>query len=282
MRSCLASAKREDLIRHNPTVGAALPSRDEQHRIELDEDDLDDDGEQHVKALSTEQLATLLALAPPRHDLLWRLLAGTGLRIGEALALRWGDLAIEVEQLGDAVVPREPLAVKVRRSLRHGRFKTPKSKYGRRAVPIDVELAERLRDAHKSTEYSGERHLVFCTSDGKWLDYSNLLRAFKPAAAEVGAPWAAFHALRHTYATRLFAAGRNVKQVQRLLGHHSPAFTLARYVHLLDDDLGEALPLPAVTAAKCQQECQPHPHARTGSDPHSVTADVMQSRTVAH
>jgi hypothetical protein len=36
----------------------------------------------------------------------------------------------------------------------------------------------------------------------------------------------------------MFAAGRNARQVQHWLGHHSAAFTLATYVHLLDGDLG--------------------------------------------
>ena len=47
-----------------------------------------------------------------------------------------------------------------------------------------------------------------------------------------------FHTFRHTVASRLFAEGRNVVQVQRWLGHHSPSFTLDTYVHLLDDELG--------------------------------------------
>jgi integrase len=51
--------------------------------------------------------------------------------------------------------------------------------------------------------------------------------------------WAGFHTFRHTVASRLFAAGRNVVQVQRWLGHHSASFTLDTYVHLLDGDLGE-------------------------------------------
>jgi hypothetical protein len=37
-----------------------------------------------------------------------------------------------------------------------------------------------------------------------------------------------------------FRAGWNAKQVQLVLGHHSPAFTLATYVHLIDDDLPSA------------------------------------------
>jgi integrase len=54
-------------------------------------------------------------------------------------------------------------------------------------------------------------------------------------------PWVGFHTFRHTCATLLFAEGRNAVQVQHWLGHHSPAFTLARYVHLLDGDLGAPL-----------------------------------------
>jgi integrase len=44
-------------------------------------------------------------------------------------------------------------------------------------------------------------------------------------------------------ATLLFAEGRNAVQVQRWLGHHSAAFTLATYVHLLDGNLGKPLSL---------------------------------------
>ena len=43
----------------------------------------------------------------------------------------------------------------------------------------------------------------------------------------------------------LFAEGRNAVQEQRWLGHHSQAFTLARYVHLLDGDMGAPLELGA-------------------------------------
>jgi integrase len=44
----------------------------------------------------------------------------------------------------------------------------------------------------------------------------------------------------------LFERGANAVQVQRWLGHHSPAFTLDTYVHLLNDDLGDPLSLPVV------------------------------------
>jgi integrase len=71
------------------------------------------------------------------------------------------------------------------------------------------------------------------------------MREFKPAAQEADVPWAGFHTLRHTCASRLFAAGRNAVKVQRWLGHSDPGFTLRTYVHLLDGGLGEPLPLPS-------------------------------------
>ena len=70
------------------------------------------------------------------------------------------------------------------------------------------------------------------------LDTSNIRnRVMRPAAKEAGVPWATPHTLRHTFASRCFRHGCNVKQVQALLGHHSPAFTLETYVHLLPEDL---------------------------------------------
>lgn len=287
VRSCLGAAKREDMIRFNPCAGAALPSRDEQHRIQQGEDDFED---QDVKALSTEQLATLLQRTAPSRQLLIRLLAATGLRWGEVAALRFGDLVID---------GTEPPAVRVRRSLRHGRFKPPKSKYGRRQVPIDFDLVRELRAARKvrqdelkrrdptaaalaaadeddlGTELLA-RELVFATRTGQPLDYSNTRRrVLLPAARSAGVPWIGFHTLRHTCATRLFADGRNIKQIQRWLGHHSPAFTLSVYVHLLDEDLGAPLPLPSVSAEVPAQATE-----TTRNQPHAILADPPQIRAV--
>src|ERR687894_320377 len=68
-------------------------------------------------------------------------------------------------------------------------------------------------------------------------------RALKTAAAEAGVPWAGFHTFRHTAASMLIAEGRNIVQVSRFLGHHSPSFTLDVYAHLMDDGVGAPLDL---------------------------------------
>ena len=83
--------------------------------------------------------------------------------------------------------------------------------------------------------------LLFSTPTGERLRRENVYRRVLAPAAEVaGVEWAAFHTFRHTCASLLFAASRNIKQVQAWLGHHSAAFTLATYVHLMDDGAGDA------------------------------------------
>jgi integrase len=130
--------------------------------------------------------------------------------------------------------------VLVRRSYNAGVFSPPKSRYGRREIPIAPGVARALWQLRKAAERAGDDELVFATRTGGPLDRRNLYsRILKPAARAAGVPWAGFHTLRHTRATALFRAGWNAKQVQRFLGHHSAAFTLDTYAHLLPDDLPE-------------------------------------------
>lgn len=239
VRSCLATAMHEGLIRHNPTAGAALPARDAQRAAE---DGVDDEPDR--RALGRAQLASVLQIAPARYRPLIRLLASTGLRISEALALRWQDLELDGSQ------PH----VKVRRAYVKGRYNPPKTRYGRRDVPIHHELVVDLRGERKRASWTADEDLVFCDANGRPLHDRNLsARMLKPVVQEAGAPWAGWHTFRHTCASLLFAHGRNAVQVQRWLGHHSPGFTLATYVHLLDEDLGQPLDLTAATRAGCQQ-----------------------------
>jgi integrase len=225
LRACMASAVREGLITHNPTHGAALP-----HRPRLEDDDHED-----VRALTSQHLEVFLAVVHPEYRTFFAFLAATGLRISEAAALEWRHLTL------DGARP----VVKVRRALVRGRLGLPKSRHGRRDVPLPPELVRMLRAHRASSEWPRAEDLVFASRAGTAIRAENVRRRYlKPAAEEAGAPWAGFHTFRHTCASRLFAAGRNAVQVQKWLGHHSAAFTLSTYVHLLDDDLGEPLELP--------------------------------------
>ncbi len=239
----LATAVEEGYAPHNPARDVKLPSgRDRLRRFDADDqDDGDDPAPGKARALTGDQLAAFLLVAPDRWRLLFELLAGTGLRISEAIALRWGDLRL------DGSRP----AVRVRRAYVRGSYGPPKSKHGRRDVPLAFELVRGLRERRAASEWHGDRDLVFPSMAGTPMLAENLhRRVLKPAAEEAGVPWAAFHAFRHGCASVLIADGRNIVQVSRWLGHHSPSFTLDVYAHLMDDGVGGPLELGADSASR--------------------------------
>jgi integrase len=226
LRACLATAVREGLIRSNPARDVDLP-----HRPTAEESE-----EEEIRAMSHDELAELLTRLPERWQLFFTFLAATGLRISEAVALQWRHLKL------DGSKPH----VKVRRSFVKGRMGPPKSRYGKREIPLDPELVLALCARREETK-PGDSDLVWPASNGALLSQGNLRRrVLQPAREEAHLEWVGFHAFRHTCASMLFAEGRNVVQVQRWLGHHSAAFTLATYVHLLDGDIGQPLKLSRV------------------------------------
>ena len=141
VRALLATAVEEGLIRSNPAAGPApraAPSRD------------GDEAEERVKALSEEELVTLLAAIAARAPewlLFFEFLAWSGLRIGEAVELRWKTST-------------SASAVQVRRRFDGGRVGPPKSRYGRRTLRLTPELARALWRLRGETK-AGDEELVF-------------------------------------------------------------------------------------------------------------------------
>ncbi len=221
LRAALATARREGLIRHNPVSEVALP-----HRAQIEND------EDRPRPFPNGAMELVVNLVHPQHRVMFELLAATGVRRSELLALEGRHLALDGEH------PYIKVRQRLRRRRGAGLLLGPlKSRYASRDLPIPVDLADKLRALS-----TPEDKPVFASSVGTLLDPDNLAeRILAPACAEAGVEWAGFHTFRHTAASRLFAAGRNPVQVQRWLGHHSASFTLDTYVHLLEADLGEPL-----------------------------------------
>jgi integrase len=152
---------------------------------------------------------------PAERRLFFEFLAHTGLRISEATGLRWENL-----DLGEQ--PR----IRVREQHYKGERRPLKSGSARRDVPLSAGMRPRLL-AHRRDSYRGDSAPVFASVSGRELYQANVSRdALKPAAETVGLGWVSFHTFRHTCASLLFEAGRNVKQVADWLGHADPSFTL--------------------------------------------------------
>lgn len=187
-----------------------------------------------VAILTAEQMVDVLAKLEGHalHPIVAVALA-TGMRRGELLALRWGDVDLDGATL------------RVERSLEETmaglRLKTPKTRHGRRMVSLPPSAVDVLRE-HRRQQLELRlalglgRHdsdaLVFSRPDGSPLSPDNLSRDWRRLTASRGLPRVMFHALRHSHASALIASGVDVLTVSRRLGHGSPVVTLTVYGHL--------------------------------------------------
>ena len=130
VRALFATALEEGLIRVNPCAGIRLPRPAD--------GEVEQDAEERVKALTEVELKAFLTKAVPAHRLLLTVLAGTGLRLGEATALQWKHV-----DLGNATSARSS-------SPYEGVYAPPKSRYGRRDVPLSPGLAQALWEHRKA------------------------------------------------------------------------------------------------------------------------------------
>jgi integrase len=197
----------------NPVAGVELPSvRGRRERI-----------------ASPAEAAALVEALPEDDRAVWATAFYAGLRLGELWALRDEDVdlddgVIRVERSWD---PREGVI-------------EPKSRAGRRAVPIVAALrshlaARTLRRGSDGGLFFGERSHPF-NRDGL---VARAAKAWKAAGLDpIG-----LHEARHTFASILIAAGVNAKALSTYLGHSSIQITLDRYGHLMPGNEDEAVAL---------------------------------------
>jgi integrase len=222
LRLALDAAVAEGLLDANPAEQIVLPRRRAGRAWSTRE----------RRFLTRAELVRLLDEVPAKWRPLFELLAATGLRISEAVGLRWSDLAL------DGPAPH----LQVRRAIVKGAVVAPKSRHGARMIPLTVELAALLRT--RRSDGAADDDFVFPGRAGGASDQGSLRRrVLVPAAERAGLSGVGFHTLRHTCASLLIESGISPLRLQRWMGHHSSAFTLETYGHLIDGDLGPALDL---------------------------------------
>lgn len=166
-----------------------------------------------VRFLDAEELEALLRAVPDdRLGALERVLyltaATTGLRRGELLALRWRDIDWAAG------------LIRVRRSYTRGQFGTPKTRRSSRAVPMADRLARALEHHFQRSAWQHDDDLVFCHPlTGGVYDPAKLRKRFTTTAQAAGLRPVRFHDLRHTFGTRMAAAGAPLRAIQEWMGH---------------------------------------------------------------
>ncbi|MFH1891482.1 MAG: site-specific integrase [Candidatus Zixiibacteriota bacterium] len=180
-------------------------------RVELEE----------MEFFSPEEIRLFLDNVNPNYYTMFLTAVMTGMRRGELLALQWGDIDWNSNQIS------------IRRSIYRGEFVNPKSKNSIRRIVMSPVLRHAL-EQHRLLGKESEKELVFSNGDGFPIDPDNLVkREFCPALDRAGLRRIRFHDLRHTYASLLISQGENIKFIQSQLGHASAKTTLDRYGHLM-------------------------------------------------
>jgi integrase len=238
LKAALRDAVAQGLIATNPADKAKPPAAREAKSPE-------------IHPWTAAELSAFLAWADQRQSAdatAWRVLAFTGARRGEVLALRWRDLDLDGARLS------------IRRSVGLVRAKGEgyqlvegTTKSGReRVIDLDPQTIAALRGwrlarAGLDLRLAQDDALIFGDIEGKHQHPERFSRRFSEQLARrrrdlgAGAPPAIrLHDLRHTHASLMLAAGVPVKVVSERLGHSGPMITMTIYQHVMPGMQAEA------------------------------------------
>jgi integrase len=193
------------------------------------------DGSKRIReprVLSVEEVDAVIAKLKEPHRTMAIVAACLGLRVSEIVGLQWGD------------VDWNELNITVQRGVVRGRVDDVKTKYSRKKVPLDPQLAEVLLNfrTHQAVAI-GTGDWIFANPDtGKpWLPYHIQQDYIRPAAIAAGlGDGVGWHAFRHSYSTLLRHLKVDVKVQQELLRHADIRTTLNTYTVAVSDDLRDA------------------------------------------
>lgn len=230
LNSCLKYAVKKRDLQFNPAECISLPKN-----IERPQNTIHYFSETQIKKIEIEAIRCYnTGKRVYRLGEIVIFLLNTGMRIGEALALKWTDIDLKNKNVK---VRKNVVFVKNRDSSIQNNYKyqeqnTTKTKSGSRIIPLNSEAIKALLSLKT---INGESEYVFATSSGKRICPRNIDRMFRSILSNCSIESTGVHSLRHTFASRLFAKGVDVKTVSELLGHSEVGITYDTYIHLIQE-----------------------------------------------
>lgn len=171
-------------------------------------------------------------------DTIIELAFATGMRMGELLALKWGDIE-------DGVIHVQRSTATVTHIDKNGEGKRyrevwdTKTKNSVRDIPM-LDSTKKMLAKHRAQQRVyflehglGAPEYVFTSTSGTLIEHSNLRRSFDRMLGRAGVPQRKFHAIRHTFATEAIRHGVDVKDLQLLMGHSNLQTT---YIYVQSDN----------------------------------------------
>lgn len=233
MKTCLYNmfqrALENGLVNNNPVRGISVS--------------FDDNEEKEVKALSIkEQRIFQNSIEDSHYRELFNVMLLTGLRISEAMGLRWSDINLDKKELH---VKRSIVSVPIEGSYQY-MINPTKSRSSRRTIPLNDEAVRFLKDQWEKTK-DIEQHdnlfddMVFVGRSGKSCSFTNISKILKTRVQTLNKKGyeiqhISTHMLRHTFATRCYESGMSLKVVSKILGHSKLDITADRYTHVLPEN----------------------------------------------
>lgn len=211
----------------NPCVGITFPKEDKREMKVLTQD---------------EQVRLIAALDREYYRPMLLTYLYAGLRMGEGIPLLWSDIDLDRRtiRVNKKAIVRHDFATHTAKQEIQNFCKTKSSKRTVVITPgLVAILAEHKENMKRRAIDCGERwsedSLVFKNTRGNTVYARNLQESLYKVYARAGIEGATMHTLRHTYATRCFEAGVDIKAVSEQLGHKDVKTTYNIYVHLLHD-----------------------------------------------
>ena len=233
LKPCLGEAEKQGYIQKNYCKMVTLPK---------------DNNKKTIQVLTQQQQKLFIeAIKGHKLEVLFLIALGTGLRLGELLGLKWSDIDFNT---GILTVNRTLSRVKNQTTGKYEIIEqTPKTKNSNRTIPIPNDILNKLKEHKKNQSkqrlFVGEGYInnnyVFTDDIGNPIDDKKPGRNLKSTLTKLNIEPIKFHALRHTYATRLFEANVPPKTVQVLMGHYDISITMDIYTHVMEDAKLEAI-----------------------------------------
>ena len=227
IHGALEKAVELGMIIRNPCKGVAFPA-DDRHEMRV--------------LTPGEQTAFIKALTGEYFWPVFLMYLYSGLRLGEGIALRWTDIDLEKKTIRvnkKAIVCHDFSKHSAKAEVQ----KFCKTKSSHRVVVITSGLvsvlaehkAAMMEQAEQMRETWTDDRLAFVNTRGHMIFGRNLQLVLERICKKAGLEGVTMHTLRHSYATRCFEAGVDIKAISEQLGHLNVKTTYNIYVHLLQD-----------------------------------------------
>lgn len=239
MGAMLGMAVRHDALAVNPVQQTSRIHREKSETRSLTPEDLDT-VRTALRAWTAKQRPGPRA-SSDMADIIDLMLA-TGARIGEILALRWADVAL------DATRPNLTINGTVKTEPTKGTYRkaSPKSDASVRTVVLP-DFAIAMLERRQAAARENANDAVFPTRNGTWQQVNNVERRWRQIRKDTGLEWVTPHTFRKTVAT-LISERVDAETASQQLGHSSPAITREFYIskpaiaadvaHVLDELAG--------------------------------------------